>query len=222
MSWSSIAPGPDGLELRRQLVLAVETVYAENVQRHVPDELGDNNKTFGTNVSENLKHFVTNAARSSAIASVTRGRSFQLHVLGYAISFYKAPPGATSVASLSFDDSDFKQDLVQHNATIAQRELDFESGDPAGKDPDVPQVIGREHIVIAHFGSAEDGFSHAVVGAPHLTDTGTEWKWQEAFEIAAEEINIPNSPVLSDPAHAGGFGLRLKAVPAVPVERDEE
>lgn len=53
-----MAPGIWGEHLRVGLLTAIEQVYDENCQRFAPEDIGDNNKTFGITVSENLYYVI--------------------------------------------------------------------------------------------------------------------------------------------------------------------
>jgi hypothetical protein len=58
MSWRDIAPGAWGEQLRLGILAAIEQVYDKNCQRFAPEDIGDNNKTFGITVSENLQFVI--------------------------------------------------------------------------------------------------------------------------------------------------------------------
>lgn len=220
MSFSKLVPGDRGVELKRLLIAAIREAYAENVARHAPDDIGDNNTTFGVSVSHNLRFLAERAVEGMAGVEARRPRnSFVLDVDGrHAIFLYKAPPGVTSIHSLRFDESELKVEIATVNA--AQLELNFENptlGGVEAQDTPLPS-----HAVIVHFGDSETGFRHAVVGAPYRTlDGGCEWWWEEAFEDPAGRLQRDGSV---DPAGDGGhgFGLRLREVEAEEHDAQDE
>lgn len=216
MSWSQAVPGPRGHELRRVLLGAMEEVYEENVRRFAPDELGDNNITFGVNVSQNLRHVVERDTGLFLDVVAERPRnSFILRIDDrFTVHFYKAPPGVLDLRALTFDESDLKLEIRQDNAD--QLSFDFHAVDEAA----TTTVLGPTHVVIVHFGGPSTGFQFAEVGAPYSTDTGhCDWVWHERFDDQGagdgdnpigEGVNPPHPPRGGQPR----FGLRLRDVSA--------
>lgn len=177
MSWRDIAAGHWGEQLRLGILRATEQVYDENCQRFAPLDIGDNNKTFGVNVSENL-HFLLERDVVAVMDGVEVQRPRNAWVLrlwgGVVLYIYKAPPGVTDVRQLRFRSSKTKLDLVTENAD--QLSFVFEEGlAPRGR-------AGLKHVVLVHFGDPETGLVRIDVGAPYLTDlNGCEWEWVECL-----------------------------------------
>lgn len=209
MSFSLIAPGARGLELKRRLVSAIDTAYTENAARYAPDDLGDNYTTFGVSITHNLRHLAELAVDGLERIEVERPQnSFRLRIDGrYALYLYKAPPAARSIRELRFDESEMKLQIAQGNADQLQLDLD-------GVLPSDTRLNADElpaHAVVVHFGAPETGFDFATVGAPYRTASGAcEWAWSEAFELPDAAEGQHEEEVVS-PRPADDFGLRLRA-----------
>lgn len=209
-NWSSMLPGGSGRELRRTILCAMREAYDENVRRYSPDDLGDNNVTFGVSVSHNLRHLVERDTSGFVDVEAQRPRnSFRLRVPGgLYIYLYKAPPGAVDIRGLAFDDSELKLEIRQVNAD----QLSFDLGELASTNTTMPRAT---NIVVVHFGDPTAGFGHAEIGAPYSTTTGDcDWAWHEPFEDDEDDYGdldgdgavVPDEPRGGEP----NFGLQLR------------
>ena len=212
MSYELLVPGPRGSRMRRALVEAMRTVYAENVERYDPDDLGDNNMTFAVSVVHNLRHFAERVVEPIEGVEAHRGHnSFWLLIdRERPLYLYKAPPGTLSVDSMRFDESDLRQQITQRNASHLQLQLDVCQAGTAPEEDQLPP-----YAVIVHFGDPEGAFSHAVIGAPYrIADGSCLWAWLQPFEAEPDELHgqrpaAPPEPV--PPRHdSDGLGLRLR------------
>src|SRR5436190_22902729 len=98
MRFNDQVPGPRGRQICRALLRAMTTAYAENAQRFDPEDLGDNNTTFGVNVVHNLRHLAELEVDGIDGVIVRRAKnSFWFEIDGRPLYIYKAPPGYTSV-----------------------------------------------------------------------------------------------------------------------------
>lgn len=208
MSWNNIAPGARGHDLRLRAMRAIRDAYDENVRRFAPDDLGDNNITFGVSVSQNLRHLIEREVDGLAGVEVFRPRnSFVLRLQDrYTVHFYKAPPGVIDVRALRFDESEMKLELARVNAD----QLEFVFADlelPTGAKG-LPS-----HVVVVHFGDPIGGLHRVEVGSPFASPTGAcEWAWVEPFDLD-EPTNGLDSVLEDEPqpsAGSDGFGLRLR------------
>jgi len=210
MSWNDIAPGARGHDLRLRAMRAIRDAYDENVRRFAPDDLGDNNITFGVSVTQNLRFLVEREVADLDGVVVERPRnSFVLRLPdGYFLHFYKAPPGVLDVRALRFDESEMKLEIAQDNAG----QLQFEFATPENtSDSRLPK-----HVVVVHFGDPIGGLHRVEVGSPYATPLGCEWAWVEPFDEdvpgdAGLKPSIGGQP--QPDAGSGGFGLRLRDVP---------
>jgi hypothetical protein len=205
MRWEEIL-GPDRAEaLRRALLGALEDAYAENCQRHSPDDLGDNNMTFGVAVSQNLRFLAERAVEDIAGVEIIRPRgSFALLIDDkYQLYFYKAPPGVFDVRALRFDASVTQHEVIEQN--FEQLSWRFDSSEDSGSGD-------ATHIVAVHFGDPIEGLHRVDIGAPLESPTdGLQWDWLEclsdasdAVELSAEELDDDDDEQDED------FGLRLR------------
>jgi hypothetical protein len=208
MSYSLIVPGQRGERLRAGLIAAMHEAYTENVARHAPDDLGDNNTTFGVNVTHNLRFLVERVVEDDERILRRRPRNgFFLEIDGrFALYFYKAPPGTTSIRGLRFDESEMKLQIARGNADQLKLDLD-------GLLPAETQLRADElprHAVIVHFGGPELGFEQAYIGAPYRTATGAcEWAWYEPFDTPSDGLAVHDDDDF--PAGDNGFDdLRLR------------
>lgn len=209
MSWRDIAPGDWGERLRLGIIAAIEQVYDENCQRFAPDDIGDNNKTFGITISENLQFVI-----ERDVVSITDGieverprNAWMLRLWGGAIiHVYKAPPDAVDVRDLRFNASKTKLELVSANGD--QLELEFEE-ELSGRD-EAPLM----HIVIVHFGDPQQGLARVEVGAPYLSDLmGYDWEWTENLSDLpphSDEDLSENGQLGSESMDSDDFGLEMR------------
>jgi hypothetical protein len=188
MCFDELFPAPRGPRLRAAILRALNTAYAENAGRFAPEDLGDNNTTFGVNVVHNGRYLVELEVDGIDGVVVRRAKnSFWLEVDGRPLYIYKAPPGQSTVHGMRFDESDLRLQILEQNTE--QLQFDFTTPPAqAGADPEVAIVATPVlHPVITHFGSPEAGFGHAMIGAPYKTaDGGCEWSWIEPFEHGDE------------------------------------
>jgi hypothetical protein len=203
MTWSEMFPDPLGTDLRRVIQRALVEVYDENIRRYAPEDLGDNNITFGVNVSQNLRFLIERDVADLDSVEVERPRnSFILRVGRSMIHFYKAPPAVFDITALTFDESELKLELRQENA--AQLSFDFTDGWSTSRA--LPS-----HVVVVHFGDPLGGFEHAEVGAPYSTATGgCDWAWHERFDIDEDIDDSSAEPMEPEPKVGPGFGLQLR------------
>lgn len=203
MSWSAMFPN-NGRALRAAITRAMREVYDENVGRFAPDDLGDNNTTFGVNVCHNLRHVLQRdtAEFEEVEADYPRG-SFVLRIEGVTVHFYKASPGTLDLRTMKFDESKLKLDIRTQNT--AQLSLLDEHSSSA--------TVSR--LVVVHFGSPEQGFLYAEAGAPFTTATGAcDWLWHERFDIGDDLLDSPqSSEPKGDAPSDHGFGLELRDEP---------
>jgi hypothetical protein len=218
MSWNSIAPGAGGHDLRLRVMRAIQDAYDENVRRFAPDDLGDNNITFGVSVSQNLRHLPEREVDGIEGVEVLRPRnSFVLRLHDrFVVHFYKAPPGIFDVRALRFDESEMKIELAQVNADQLSFTFEGLAEAPAAAAASLPT-----HVVVVHFGDPIGGLHRVEVGSPYANVMGgCEWAWIEPFGL--DEPLDGGSPIVDDTpkpsADSGGFGLRLREVENQDVE----
>ena len=208
MSYEQIAPGPAGRKLKAAITRALVTTYAENAERFDAD-IGDNPTTFGICVVHNLRHLIEEGVGDLESVEVLRPRnSFMLRLPhGHSLYFYKAPPGASRIEELRFDESELKLSISQENA--AQLQLDLDGFLPDHTEFEADQL--PNHAVVVHFGSAETGLTHAVVGAPYRTAAGgCQWAWNEPFDLLdRDELTTHDEDLAGAPA-GPAFGLKLR------------
>ena len=217
ITWSEMFPEPQGAALRGVIVRALIEVYDENVRRHAPEDLGDNDITFGVNVSQNLRHVVERDTAGFVDVECDRPRnSFVLRVREDAmVHFYKAPPGVTDIRALTFDESELKLDLRQENA-------DQLSIYDLVKDNSSHTAM-PSHVVIVHFGDPQTGFHYAEAGAPFTTATGRcDWVWHERLDVADGLLDAPRDEDQSGPIADPGLGLELRDIPDDEVGADDD
>lgn len=205
MNWSEMFPGPQGRALRAVIVRALIDVYDENVRRHAPDDLGDNNITFGVNVSQNLRHVVERDTADFVDVEADRPRnSFVLRVgERTTVHFYKAPPGVLDIRALAFDESEMKLELRQDNAD----QLSLFGLGEGSSNTSMPS-----HVVIVHFGDSQTGFHFAEAGAPYSTDTGhCSWSWHERLDIGDDLFDATcDDPGEPEPGPEPSHGLEMR------------
>jgi hypothetical protein len=204
MGWRDIA-GEHADVFRSKVLTALAQAYEENCQRFAPEDLGDNNITFGVNVSQNFRFLLAQELDGIAGLSVRHPRnSFVVETGGgHIVHFYKAPPGVFDLGALRFDSSATQIELVRENSE--QLAFDLRQTTEPGSS--------SSHIVVVHFGDPDEGFRRADVGAPLLSSTeGLQWAWTECLsELAFSNQNRPEWE------HGQGleeidvdFGLRLR------------
>lgn len=209
MSWRDIAAGTWGEQLRLGILAAIEQVYDENCQRFAPEDIGDNNKTFGITVSENLQFVI-----ERDVVEITDGvtvekprNAWMLRLWGGTIlHIYKAPPGAIDVQELRFNASKTKLELVSENAN--QLALRFEE-----EELQVPDSENLKHVVVVHFGDPQNGLARVDVGAPFAGDVnGWEWEWVDALSELEpyQEEGDGDGELGSDAMDDEDFGLEMR------------
>lgn len=210
MSWRKIAPGAWGEQLRLGILAALQQVYDENCERHAPEDIGDNNKTFGINVSENLRFVVERdviPVTDGAVVETSRGAWMIRLWGGKLVHIYKAPPGAVDVREFRFNVSKVKLELVSQNAN--QLQLFEEEGFQSHGAEDL------QHVVIVHFGDPQNGLTRVDVGAPFLDESlGYQWLWSAPFSELEplQEADGEEGAVGSDSMDDEDFGLEMRDV----------
>lgn len=213
MSWARVTPPHLTDEVRRRVLRACRESFDENSRRHSPEDLGDKASMFGQAVTYNARHLaqreleevegvgVVDSARGWWIEFENRGRTYRVYL-------YKAPPGATSIHAVEFD-SETKKELSSENS--AQVKLVVINGQ-------FTQVDGNEatHLVIVMFGSPEEGFVRAMVGAPFRMPNSDpakpdiRWAWSEAFEDAPGGDADADAPTDVPGDSPDDFGIKLR------------
>lgn len=205
-----MAPGKWGEQLRLAILAALRQVYDENCQRHAPEDIGDNNKTFGITVSENLRFVIERDVipAMDGVAVETSRNAWMIRLWGgKVVHIYKAPPGAVDVREFRFNVSKIKLELVSQNAN--QLQLFEEDGFQGHGAEDL------EHVVIVHFGDPDNGLTRVDVGAPFLDETlGYDWLWSGPFSEleSLQEGESGDSGVGSDSMDDEDFGLEMRDV----------
>jgi hypothetical protein len=208
MHWERTMGAGRAQWLRKTILRALEEAYDENCRRFAPEDLGDNNITFGVAVSQNLRFLLERALEGATGIAISRPQnSFVVVVDGiYRLHFYKAPPGIFDVRSLRFDASKTQLALVQENAD--QLAFRFDATDDGSSDGE------PGHIVVVHFGDPLEGLHRADVGAPVASSTaGLEWEWVECLSDPTLEIGDPSVPpeeVSAADDEVEDFDLRLR------------
>lgn len=206
--WRKVAPGVWGEQLRLGLLASIEQVYDENCQRFAPEDIGDNNKTFGITISENLHYVIErDVVPSIEGAQVEKPRNaWVLRLPGnLLLHVYKAPPGAIDVREVRFNASKVKLELVAENA--AQLALVFE--EPELQVPSGPDL---KHIVAVHFGDPKEGLQRVDVGAPYADEiNGWDWKWVDGLsQLEPYDAGLAEGDVASDIVADEDFGLEMR------------
>lgn len=214
MSWARATPSHLTDEIKRRVLRACRESYDENSRRHSPEDLGDKASMFGQAVTYNARHLALRELEEledvTVIDSARHGWwiEFENRGLTYRVYLYKAPPGATSIHAVEFD-SETKMALSTENAS--QVKLVISGGS-------LTQVDGKEatRLVIVMFGSPEEGFTRAMVGAPYRVPGSdavrpdVRWAWSEPFEEEAPgdgDAVMPGDEPGDSPAR---FGLKLR------------
>ena len=218
MSFHRLVPDARATRLKGLLLKALHEAYEENVARHAPEEIGDNNTTFGVNITHNLRFLVEHAVAEIDGVEPHRPRnSFYLEIdERFAVYFYKAPPGITSIHALRFDESEMKLEITKVNARQLQFDYDTEGAESRlAVSADLPT-----HAVIVHFGDPDMGFRSATIGAPfRAEDGGCEWAWEEPFDQPEDGLAVADD--VGEDDGPGGFGLTLRGEEAEQVDRGE-
>lgn len=218
MSFHRLVPGTRGTPLKSVLLEALREAYDENVARHAPDDIGDNNTTFGVNITHNLRFLVEHAVAGIDGVEPRRPRnSFYIEIdERFAVYFYKAPPGVTNIHSLRFDESEMKLEITKVNA----RQLQFDYNADGAESRLAISADLPTHAVIVHFGDPDSGFRSATIGAPfRAEDGGCDWAWEEPFDQPDDGFVVVDEPDEDD--SSGGFGLTLRNEEAEEGDKDE-
>jgi hypothetical protein len=206
MHWQEFFGKDRGELLRLGILAALEDTYAENSQRFAPDDLGDNNTTFGVSVSQNLRFLAERGLQGIAGIAFCRPRgSFAVVVdRRYWIHFYKAPPAVDDVRELRFDSSATQQEIVESNAEQLAWRFDPPGG--AREEPD--------HLVVVHFGDPVEGFRRADAGVPLQSPAdGLQWAWLECLSDPGIDIVEPwyDAPSANEMDEDADFDLRMRS-----------
>jgi hypothetical protein len=207
VQWDELVGPGRAHTLRDALMRALQAAYDENGKRFAPDDLGDNNVTFGVSVSQNLRFLIEREVEGIAGIEVVRPRgSFALRIdERVELYFYKAPPGVCDVRSLRFDASKMQLEILEANSN--QLALDF------GDEPAQPGEL--RHVVCVHFGDPFEGLHRADVGAPTESALeGIRWEWLECLSDDGDEASatpLDNAPREDD--DDDDFDLRLRDWP---------
>lgn len=204
--WERIV-GPLRADPMREAILrALQSAYDENCRRHAPDDLGDNNLTFGVAVSQNLRFLLERELHDFPSIEIVRPRgSFAVLIDGkFELYFYKAPPGVFDIRALRLDASRTQIELVDANTN----QLSLFDPEPQGE----PEELRR--LACIHFGDPLEGLHRADVGAPHnSTDGGLQWEWAECLSTGEELLDAgPTAENLRDVEEEDDdFDLRLRS-----------
>jgi hypothetical protein len=188
MHWERILGRGRAEAMSEAILRVLQEAYDENCRRHAPEDLGDNNITFGVAVSQNLRFLLERELAHLPGVEIVRPRgSFAVRIDGrYELYFYKAPPGVCDVQSLRFDASNTQLALTHANAD--QLAFRFE---PAGFPLDSEEL---RHIVCIHFGDPLEGLHRADVGAPVESPTeGLRWEWVECLSDDGVIIDVTDA-----------------------------
>lgn len=206
MHWERIL-GPDRAFLLRDAIMrALQSAYDENCRRHSPEDLGDNNVTFGVAVSQNLRFLLerelegipgVDFARPRGSFAVVIDRKFELY-------FYKAPPGVFDIRALRLDASRTQVELVGANTN----QLSLFDPDPEGDADEL------RRLACIHFGDPLEGLHRADVGAPHgAPGDAVQWQWAECLSTGEELLaqSAPDEPAYEEDDEDEDFDLRLRS-----------
>lgn len=206
MHWERIAGAARAELLRDAILRALQEAYDENCRRYAPDDLGDNNITFGVAVSQNLRFLLERKLESIPGIDIIRPRgSFAVRIdKTFELYFYKAPPGIFDIRLLRLDATRTQLDLMEANSE--QLSFDFELADEAA-DPEL------HRLACIHFGDPLEGLHRADVGAPlHSPLDGLRWHWAEC--LSTGELVVGDSETDINPENEEedeDFDLRLRA-----------
>lgn len=214
MTWSAVAPEGLEHELALRLTRAARGSYDANCERYSPDDLGDDLLIFGQMVTKNARHLFGRELESlDGLEVVASGLiwwvEYERDGRRTRLWLYKAPPGSRSIADLVFD-NDTKKQLSGVNA--AQLGLVINANNDFQLDP---EGIATE-IVIVMFGSPEEGFSHAQVGAPFTIKAANDgkivvrWQWDERFDVPIDSSGPVRSDSPSSDDSGDSYNIRLR------------
>lgn len=168
--------------MREAILRALQSAYDENCRRYAPDDLGDNNITFGVAVSQNLRFLLERELRDFPGIEIVRPRgSFAVLIdRTFELYFYKAPPGVFDIRALRLDASQTQIELVDANTN------QLSLFDPEPREE--PDELRR--LACIHFGDPLEGLHRADVGAPHTSPSdGLQWQWAECLSTGEELLD---------------------------------
>ncbi len=205
--WERIVGSERAEPLRAVVLRALQEAYDENCRRHAPDDLGDNNITFGVAVSQNLRFLLERELEALGLPGVEiirpRG-SFAVRIdKTFEIYFYKAPPGILDIRKLRLDATQTQLELTEANTD----QLSFDFGLP----DDEPAELHR--IACIHFGNPFEGLHRADIGTPLSSPVnGATWHWAECLSTGELVLGEPELILTSDNEEEDeDFDLRLRA-----------
>jgi hypothetical protein len=205
MHWERIVGPLRAAPMRDAILRALQSAYDENCRRHSPEDLGDNNITFGVAVSQNLRFLLEQELRGVPGVEIVRPRgSFAVRIDGtFELYFYKAPPGVFDIRALRLDASRTQVELVNANTN----QLSLFEPEPHGAADEL------RRLACIHFGDPLEGLHRADVGAPHISpNDGLEWQWAECLSTGEELLG--SAPMAEDSLDAeddDDFDLRLRS-----------
>lgn len=204
--WDHIAGGLRAEPLRSAILRALQDAYDENCRRHSPDDLGDNNITFGVAVSQNLRFLLERELDTLSLPGIKiirpRG-SFAVQIDNtFEIHFYKAPPGILDIRKLKLDATQTQLELTEANSD----QLTFDFG-----LPDV-EPVELHSLACIHFGDPFEGLHRADIGAPLAVPIdGAAWHWAECLNTGELVFGEPEMILTSDNEEEDeDFDLRLR------------
>lgn len=165
--------------MRDAVLRALQSAYDENCRRHSPEDLGDNNVTFGVAVSQNLRFLLERELQAFPGIEIARPRGSFAVVIDrkFELYFYKAPPGVFDIRALRLDASRTQIELVGANTN----QLSLFGPEPEGESDEL------RRLACIHFGDPLEGLHRADVGAPHSsTDDRLQWRWAECLSTGEE------------------------------------
>lgn len=209
MPWKDVAPDQLVAALPAALARAVRAAFADNTQRHSPEDLGDSPLMFGQAVTTNGRHLAADEVELIDDALVREEQrlwwvEFRSGDREYRVYLYKAPPGAESIEGLLLPSRRLRAALIQHRP--GQMSLGFEG---------VLEAAPTTHLVVAMFGDSILGFERLEIGEPYLEKgrgaSAVGWVWHERYDdpdYREPAMRHPMSPTSDD----DGLRVRLRAV----------
>ena len=182
MHWERIVGPLRAGPMRDAILRALQSAYDENCRRYAPEDLGDNNITFGVAVSQNLRFLLERELHDVPGIEIVRPRgSFAVLIdRTFELYFYKAPPGVFDIRALRLDASRTQIELVDANTN----QLSLFDLEPHGE----PDELRR--LACIHFGDPLEGLHRADVGAPHASPSdGLQWQWAECLSTGEELLD---------------------------------
>jgi hypothetical protein len=184
--WERIVGLLRAAPMREAILRALQSAYDENCRRYAPEDLGDNNVTFGVAVSQNLRFLLERELRDIPGIEIVRPRgSFAVLIdREFELYFYKAPPGVFDIRALRLDASRTQIELVDANTN--QLSL---------FDPEPNHEADELHgLACIHFGDPLEGLRRADVGAPHSSPIdGLQWQWAECLSTGEELLEAEST-----------------------------